>query len=224
MARSPSGFVLGFTGCILAVAAPGVDESGDRALQLSGAALLIGIGVVTVLRPRLVLDADGLCTTGVFSSRKVAWDRIVAISWLEDNSPNTGPGMLPVLLGADGRSQYGGKIPEHRRFDVNSWLREHQPEIRIDPKPPWRDRFGAWHVAEPGYEPVETMMSVRRSLVGPWEIVARSCDGGFRAEQRVVRSGVVVTREPVRETLADAKADGVRLVREAVEAAASAHE
>ena len=69
-----------------------------------------------------------------------------------------------------------------------------------------------------------TMMSIRRSFVGPWEIVARSCDGGFVAEQRVVRTGVVVTREPVRESLAEAKADGVRLVRDAVVAASSTHE
>lgn len=109
-------------------------------------------------------------------------------------------------------------------FDVNSWLREHQPDIRIDPVAPWRDRFGTWHVGEPGYDPVETMMSVRRSLVGPWEIVARSCDGDFRAEQRVVKSGAVVQAGTVRETLVEAKADGVRLVRHALVAASSAHE
>jgi hypothetical protein len=62
--------------------------------------------------------------------------------------------------------------------------------------------------------------------VGPSEIVARSCDGGFRAEQRVVTSGAVVHAGSVRDALAEAKAkaDRVRLVRVALTAALDAHE
>ena len=53
---------------------------------------------------------------------------------------------------------------------------------------------------------------------------ARMHDGGFRAETRRVHGGRLVAHAPVRATLAEARQDGVQLVREAIEAAGSTTE
>lgn len=208
----------------VALAALGAIDDVRLRIFVAGVAVLALAHVLRGFRSRHVLDADGWRQVGRYRSTTVEWASVAEVRWHLDVGMHRTGGWQATLLIGDGTRRWMRPVAQYRRNEVDAWLREHQPDIRIDPKPPWRDRFGAWHVAEPGYDPVETMTSVRRSLVGPWEIMARSCDGGFVAEQRVVRTGVIVTREPVRETLADAKADGVRLVREAVEAAASAHE
>jgi len=180
-----------------------------------------------VRRRRLVLTRDALAIEVPGRQREIRWVDVVAVSWRPVASKSTGVGWSPVVRTRDGRLA-GAATPvligEAWVSDVNAWLREHQREIRIDPRPPWRDRFGTWHVAEPGYDPVETMRSIRRSLVGPWEVTTTSCEGGFRARQVRVHSGELVAESPVRATLREAVDDGVALVREAVAAAGSATE
>lgn len=215
--------MLGFCGALAVTSSGTIDDVSLRALGLSGGIVVL-THVLLGVRSRHTLDPRGWSSRGRYSARTVPWTAVVDVTWNDDVGPDASGGVSAVLSLADGSRRRMQAVAEHRVFDVDEWLREHQPDIRIDPTSPWRDRFGTWHVVEPGYDPVETMTSVRRSLVGPWEIVARSCDGGFRAEQRVVKSGAVVHAGAVRETLAEAKADGVRLVRDSIVAASSAHE
>jgi hypothetical protein len=223
-ARSPSLLLTAWIGVLLAGSALTLDAPDVAALVALAAAITLGLTGLAVVRPRYEFDANTFRAVGLFGSTEITWNAVTVVSWLDVSAPRSGRGWAPVVQARGNAGRCRGELSEHRIGDVNAWLRQHQPEVRIDPKPPWRDRFGAWHVAEPGYDPVETMQSIRRSFVGPWEIAATSCEGGFHATQRLARSGEIVATRPVRTTLREAIADGVDLVRAALVEAESATE
>lgn len=200
------------------------------AQQRAGAIVVIAaalaVAVAQVVRPRLTLSAsEGVSATGLLAAQALPWGGVVAVEirWWSDR---TGSGYHQQWKLRGGTRLEGVLnrvlISEEDARTVRRWLARYRPEIAVDPVLPWRDRFGAWHTEADGYDPRETIRSVRRAHVGPWEIRVRSCEGGFRVLQRSVRDGEVVAEGTVLPTLEEAIADGVRFVERALVAADSA--
>ena len=106
-------------------------------------------------------------------------------------------------------------LPQHALHNVQTLIETYQPEVVLNPTPPWLDRFGRWHGDHLDEDPVEAMRSVRRAFVGPWVIRASAKgDGTWQATLALVQDAShPLEQGEVRSELNVAVEDAVRLVR-----------
>lgn len=88
------------------------------------------------------------------------------------------------------------------------------PTIAIDPPPPRPIRVAADAALRTGDDPVESLRTVRRAMIGRWWVQVRPWSPGFRAEAHTLRGPQGVWAGEWRPTLAEATDDAIAMIGE----------
>jgi hypothetical protein len=88
------------------------------------------------------------------------------------------------------------------------------PAIAIDPPPSRPHRIAADAALRTGDDPVESLRTVRRAMVGRWWVQVRPWSPGFRAEAHTLRGPQGVWAGEWRPTLGEATDDAIAMIAE----------
>ena len=163
----------------------------------------------------LELGGAGLTYRRLFRSASIAWSDLIALQ-LRWDSGRTGTGYRMLVVGAPSPTPVRHWVPLLRREAlplVESYVEEHGIDLPVNPVEPWRDRLGTWHGELHQFDPLESIRSIRRAAVGPWEISVVLSGSTFRAVTKNAQDGSVARESPRRDQLAAAIEDAVAQVR-----------
>ena len=207
--------IVGATSLLIAVG--GAPSVGHRVV-----ASLVSLGCLTLLASdwRLAgveLDSAGLTYRRLFRRSRLRWLDVIAVH-LRWHSSRSGTGYLLWFDEVPARRRLHLHVPLLRREAlpiVAAFLGAHDIGIPVNPVEPWCDRLGSWHGELYQFDPLESIRSIRRAAVGPWEISVVVSASTFRAVTKNVQNASIVRESPPRNKLVDAIEDAVVQVRDA---------
>lgn len=165
----------------------------------------LGVVAVRYFRQRIEIDQFGVTVVRIRSERRIPMAEVLYVKadefvrFIGDRDRDLGG----LLVGWEGRNA------------VTRHLQRHLPEVPVNPVEPWLDRHGRWHSELHRADPLESIRSIRRAVVGRWAIEVKVHDRArFQAIAHTCGGAPGLWAGDEHTTLAAATDDAVRMIRE----------
>jgi hypothetical protein len=164
----------------------------------------------TATRRRLIVGDDGITFRSTFRNVTVAFEsvRFVRSVALADQQ------RVRLEVAVSDRSLPVWTLRQEDWQTLKSALESRAPTIAIDPPPARPHRIAADAALRTGDNPVESLRTVRRAMVGRWWVQVRPWSPGFRAEAHTLSGPHGVWAGEWRPTLGEATDDAIAMIEE----------
>lgn len=159
---------------------------------------------------RLTVGADGVTFHSGLRTRRVS---LADIRFLR-SLPGAGEASVRVQVSVSDRTLPTWTLRDDDWLAVKDALSRLAPTLAIDPPPPRPIRVAADAALRTGDNPVESLRTVRRAMIGRWWVQVRPWSPGFRAEAHTLRGPQGVWAGEWRATLGEATDDAIAMIEE----------